>query len=100
MEGGMARQVARADLASCIDKLIGSVDSGEGQVEITDHGRVIAVITSPPAPIALPKSSGLMASIDAIREELRDVDPDEFMADITAEVEAVREERYRAHHGR
>ena len=91
----MARQVARADLASCIDQLIGSVDGGEGQVEITDHGRVIAVITSPPVPIALPKSSGLMASIEAIREELRDVDPDEVMAVVTAELNAVREERYR-----
>ena len=93
----MARRVARADLASCIDQLVGSVDGGEGQVEITDHGRVIAVITSPPAPTAQPGSSGLMASIEAIREELRDVDPDEFMADITAEVEAVREGCYHAH---
>ena len=38
-----------------------------------------------------------MASIDVIRNALRDVDPDEFMADITAEVEAVREECYQAH---
>jgi antitoxin (DNA-binding transcriptional repressor) of toxin-antitoxin stability system len=93
----MARRVARADLASCIDQLVGSVDGGEGQVEITDHGRVIAVITSPPAPIVQPKSSGLMASIDVIRNVLRGVDPDEFMADITAEVEAVREGCYHAH---
>lgn len=93
----MARRVARADLASCIDQLVGSIDGGEGQVEITDHGRVIAVITSPPAPIVQPKSSGLMASIDVIRNALRDVGPDEFMADITAEVEAVREECYQAH---
>ena len=93
----MARQVARADLASCIDQLIGSINNGEGQVEITDHGRVIAVITSPPAPTAQPGSSGLMASIEAIREELRDVDPDEVMAIVTAEVKAVREERYREH---
>ena len=70
----MARRVARADLASCIDQLVGSVDGGEGQVEITDHGRVIAVITSPPAPTAQPGSSGLMASIEAIRDALRDVE--------------------------
>lgn len=93
----MARRVARAGLTSCIDQLVGSIDGGEGQVEITDHGRVIAVITSPPAPIVQPKSSGLMASIDVIRNALRDVGPDEFMADITAEVEAVREECYQAH---
>ncbi len=82
---------ARANFAD----LLGSVYYTNEAVVVEKKGKPVAVIVSPQEYGALKQArEQAWETLDALRAANADADPDEVLADVTAEVEAVRHARY------
>ncbi len=87
----MSAREARANFGD----LLGLVYYTKEPVIVERKGRPFAVVISPEDYEVLRKQrEQASARIDKVQERNADKDPDEVLADVTAEVEAVRRERY------
>lgn len=87
----MSAREARANFAD----LLGQVYYTKQPVIVERKGRPFAVVISPEQFEAMEREQQQAWSVvDRIRERNLDKDPDEVLRDVTAEVEAVRQERY------
>ena len=90
-----ARRMSAREARANFSDLLGSVYYTGEPVVVERRGRAFAVVISPEDYQRLTKESEEdWAVIDRIRERNADKDPDEVLKDVTAEVEAVRQERY------
>lgn len=86
---------ARANFA----ELLGMVYYTKEPVIVEKKGKPYAVLISPEQYDAIEKAEQrTWQLIDQLREQNADQDPDDILADVTAEVEAVRQERYAKEH--
>jgi hypothetical protein len=90
----MARQVARREPAAAT----GGGSTGAESAEATYQDRVFVITPRPPVTLVSGAVALDVSSIDDIRTGASVADADEVMAVVTAEVNAVREERYRERH--
>lgn len=91
----MTAQQARANFGD----LLGSVYYGKEVVTVEKQGKPVAVVISPEQYQELEQQrqqqlDRFWQTVDGIRERNQDKDPDEVLADVTAVVEEVRQERY------
>jgi prevent-host-death family protein len=87
----MSSREARANFA----ELLGLVYFTKEPVIVERKGKPYAVVISPEHFAALQKGlERVWATVDDIRERNTEYDPDDVLADVTAEVEAVRQEMY------
>jgi prevent-host-death family protein len=90
-----ARRMSAKEARANFGDLLGSVYYTGEPVIIERKGRRFAVVISPKQYDILEKQSEkAWATVDRIRERNADKDPDEVLRDVTAEVEAVRQEMY------
>lgn len=87
----MSAREARANFS----ELLGRVYYTKEPVIVEKKGKPFAVVISPEQYQTLQEVlAGAWARVDQVRARNADKDPDEVVADVTAEVEAVRQELY------
>lgn len=92
----MSAQEARANFSD----LLGLVYYSKETVIIEKKGRPFAVVLSPQEYQAiLEEREKAWAVVDEVQKRNEDKDPDEVLQDVTAEVEAVRQEMYEEQKG-
>ena len=91
----MARRVSAREAKRGFDELVGSVRRGGEPVIVEEDGRAWAVVISPEEYEAYRSAQRerFFGMVGAIHERNRGADPERVLADVTAELEAVRRER-------
>ena len=92
----MVRRMSSREARANFSELLGSVHYTREPVIVERKGKPYAVLISPEQweQIRQGQIERGWATVDAIRERHRDVDPDEVYRDVSAVVEQVRQERY------
>lgn len=89
------RKMSAKDARANFGDLLGLVYYTKEPVIIEKKGRPFAVVINPQDFEALQKQKEeAWATVDRVRERNASKDPDEVLRDVTAEVEAVRQEMY------
>ena len=90
----MVKTVSTAEARANLGDVLNSVYYTKEPVVVQKKGKVVAVIISPEAFRRLQEADARdWATIQAVGERHADQDPDEVLASVTEEVEAVRRER-------
>ncbi len=91
----MVRRMSAKEARTNFSDVLGLVYYAKEPVIVEKRGRTVAVVISPEQYEIVEKQlAKAWSTIDRIRERNADKDPDEVLADVTAEVEAVRQEMY------
>lgn len=91
----MVKRMSSKEARDNFSDLLGSVYFTKEPVVVEKKGKPVAVVISPEQFEMLGKGSErFWATVDQIRQRNADEDPDEVLADVTQEVEAVRQEMY------
>jgi prevent-host-death family protein len=97
----MVRHMSTTQARENFSDLLGSVYYTKEPVIVEKKGKPVAVVISPEQYAALHlEQERLWAVVDQIRQRNADQDPDDVLADVTREVEAVRQERYERRTGK
>jgi hypothetical protein len=89
----MARTISKQEATCAFDAVLGTLPEDKETVIVDESGDRIAVVVSPEVFDKLIYDR-FWSTVDRIRERNADKDPDTVLNDITAIVEAVRQERY------
>ena len=91
----MVKTVSTADARANLGDVLNGVYYTHEPVMVQKKGKTVAVIISPEAFARLQEEDArAWATVEAIGERNADADPDTVLAEVTAEVEAVRRERH------
>lgn len=91
----MVKTISTAEARASFGDVVNRVFYTKEPVVVEKKGRPVAVIISPELFQRLQEEDARdWAIIEAVGARNADKDPDELMADVTAEVEAVRQEMY------
>lgn len=91
----MARHVSSREARATFSELLGRVHYTQEPAIVEKNGKPFAVVISPEQyERLLDAQQQAWAVVDAVHARNGDLDPDEVLADVTAEVEAVRETRH------
>ncbi|HET8631910.1 MAG TPA: type II toxin-antitoxin system Phd/YefM family antitoxin [Thermomicrobiales bacterium] len=92
----MVKTISTAKARASFGDVVNAVYYTKEPVVVEKKGRPVAVIVNPEEYEALERAreAQAWALIEAVGARNADKDPDELMADVTAEVEAVRQEMY------
>ena len=92
----MVKTISTAAARASFGDVVNSVYYTKEPVVVEKKGRVVAVIVNPDEYAAFQRvrEAQAWATIEAVGARNADKDPDELMAEVTAEVEAVRQEMY------
>jgi antitoxin YefM len=86
------KRISVAQARANFSDLLGGVYYSKEAVMVERKGKPFAVVISPEDFERLQEQA--WKTVDRVRERNADKDPDEVLADVTAEVEAVRQEMY------
>jgi prevent-host-death family protein len=91
----MVRRMSTREARDNFADLLGSVYYTKEPVVVEKKGKPVAVVISPEQYASIEQvGEQFWATVDQIREQNRDKDPDEVLRDVTDIVEEVRQERY------
>ena len=91
----MVKRMSSTEARENFADLLGSVYYTKEPVIVEKKGKPVAVLISPEQFETLERDrEKFWATVDQIRQRNADKDPDEVLADVTREVEAVRQEMY------
>lgn len=92
----MVRRISTAAARASFGDMLNSVYYTKEPVIVEKKGRPVAVLISPDdyAAFEREREARAWAIIEAVGARNADKDPNDLMADVTAEVEAVRQEMY------
>jgi prevent-host-death family protein len=88
----LVKRISVAQARANFSDLLGGVYYSKEAVMVERKGKPFAVVISPEDFERLQEQA--WKTVDRVRERNADKDPDEVLADVTAEVEAVRQEMY------
>ena len=95
----MVKTISTAEARANFGDVLNSVHYTHEPIAIQKKGRTVAVLVSPETFQRLQDEDARdWAAIKAVGERQHDVDPEALLAEVTAEVEAVRQARHTAHH--
>jgi prevent-host-death family protein len=93
----MVRRVTSREARATFSELLGRVHYTQEPTIVEKNGKPFAVVISPEQFERLQEAQqAAWAVVDRVQARNADFDPDEVLADVTAEVEAVREARHRS----
>jgi prevent-host-death family protein len=93
----MVRRVTSREARATFSELLGRVHYTQEPTIVEKNGKPFAVVISPEQFERLQEAQqAAWALVDRVQARNADFDPDEVLADVTAEVEAVREARHRS----
>ena len=93
----MVRHVTSREARATFSELLGRVHYTQEPAIVERNGKPFAVVISPEQFERLQEAQQrAWAVVEAVQARNADLDPDEVLADVTAEVEAVRQERHDA----
>ncbi len=91
----MVKRMSSRDARANFSELLGAVYYTKEPVIVERKGKPFAVLISPEEWEQVERQrKQAWAVVDRVRERNADADPDEVLQDVTAVVEAVRQERY------
>jgi prevent-host-death family protein len=89
------RRISVVDARANFSSLLGGVHYSKEAVMVERNGKPFAVVVSPEEYQQIQeRQERAWKSVERLQELNADKDPEEVLADVTAEVEAVRQERY------
>ncbi|HEY7034322.1 MAG TPA: type II toxin-antitoxin system Phd/YefM family antitoxin [Thermomicrobiales bacterium] len=91
----MAKTISTEEARTTFDEVVAAVQQGHQSVVLVQNGKPVAAVI-PVDEYERYRQARLeqaWATVDRIQERNADLDPDEILAEVTAEVEAVRRER-------
>lgn len=91
----MVKRMSSKEARDNFSDLLGSVYYTKEPVVVEKKGKPVAVVISPEQFETIEQGKEqFWATVDQIRQRNADADPDEVLADVTREVEAVRQEMH------
>ena len=91
----LVRRISVAEARANFSTLLGGVHYSQEAVIVERKGRPFAVVISPEQYESLrAQQERAWKTVERIQERNADKSPEEVLADVTAEVEAIRQERY------
>ena len=95
----LSRRISVAEARANFSTLLGGVHYSQEAVIVERKGKPFAVVISPEEYQKIQeRQERAWKSVERLQELNADNDPEEVLADVTAEVEAVRQERYEQQH--